>query len=113
MQKVFFYIKPFDLSKVIKELENIGIIELYVEEVKYFNSSDKINFLPRFKIEFSVENMIQQNLDVIKTFFSRVVFDYIDKEDYILIKTIIEIIDILTGEKNIIMNNLLNNQTNH
>ena len=102
MKKIVGYIKPYDLDKIIKSLGKAGIQELFFEEIKEYKNSPRLgNFLPRLKLQVIIE---KKDLETMVSAISQNTSGFENSDDHIEIKKVEEIIDIQTGERNILNN---------
>ncbi|MFQ5861867.1 MAG: P-II family nitrogen regulator [Candidatus Brocadiales bacterium] len=79
MKKLLCIIKPFKLQEVIKALENVGIKDVAITEVKgygrqkghlelYQGSEYIISFLPKVKLEMTVsDDELEKVIDTVRS----------------------------------------------
>ncbi len=104
MKKVITYIRPYELDKTVETLQNHGIKELYIEGVKEY-SGPVINdpFLPRIRLQLYIND---QEIDRLTSLLTQQSSGFEESEDSIEIRELLSSVDIESGERNIIINQL-------
>ncbi len=104
MKKVTTYLRPYELDKTILTLQNHGIKELFIEGVKEY-SGPMINdlFLPRIRLQICIQD---QEIPKLTSLLSKESSGFEESEDSIEIRDLLSSVDIESGERNTIMNQL-------
>lgn len=111
MKKLIAYVKPYKLDKIIQALRIKGVEEIFVEEIKEFTIKDtlKLKMLPCFKIQLVVKN---ENVRMIYEIIAGEILSLDAEEIDFEVSELVEIVDIRTGERNILVNQFNNGLLN-